>query len=79
MKKTISPYWPVAMIFPLALAGFCQVLHPAAHGENQRPHSTAEVSAEFAQALSFGLVDTGSSEPAFTAVAHRSRAASQAL
>jgi hypothetical protein len=79
MKKTISTYWPVAMLVPLVLAGFCGVMHPAAHGVDQRPHSTADVSAEFARALSFGLVDTNSSEPAFTGVAHGSHAASQAL
>jgi hypothetical protein len=59
MKKKISTYWPVAMVVPLALVSFCYVLHPASNGDSaQHPHSAASVSAEFARALSFGLVET---------------------
>jgi hypothetical protein len=59
MKKKISTYWPVAMIVPLALVSVCYVLHPASNGDSaSHPHSAASVSAEFARALSFGLVET---------------------
>jgi hypothetical protein len=74
MKKTISTYWPIAMLVPLALASFCHVQHPAAQGMNHREHSAANVSAEFARALSYGLVDTAASEPAFGAATQRGAA-----
>jgi hypothetical protein len=80
MKKTISTYWPIAMLVPLALAGLCHVRHPAANTMDTHAHSAANVSAEFARALSFGLVDTDASEPAFgAAAAHRAVSASQSL
>ena len=62
MKKKISTYWPVAMIVPLALVSFCYVLHPASNSDSApHEHSAASVSAEFARAISFGLVDTDGS------------------
>jgi len=65
MKKKISTYWPVAMIVPLALVSFWYVLHPASNADSApRPHSAANVSAEFARALSFGLVETDSGHAA---------------
>jgi hypothetical protein len=65
MKKKISTYWPVAMIVPLALVSFCYVLHPASNADSTpHPHSAANVSAEFARAISFGLVETDSNATA---------------
>ncbi|WP_213777356.1 hypothetical protein [Caballeronia sp. dw_276] len=63
MKKTISTYWPVAMLVPLALAGYCHAIHPMA-GAAAHPQSAATVSAEFARAISLGLVDSDNSVPA---------------
>jgi len=63
MKKTISTYWPVAMLVPLVLAGYCHATHPMA-GAASHPQSAATVSAEFARAISLGLVDLDNSVPA---------------
>ncbi len=59
MKKKISTYWPIVMIVPLALVSLCYLSHPASNA-NGAPHShrAASVSAEFARAISFGLVET---------------------
>ena len=58
MKKTISTYWPIAMLVPLALAGYCHAIHPIAGNAAPHPQSAASVSAEFARAISLGLVDS---------------------
>ena len=58
MKKTISTYWPVAMLVPLLLAGYCQAIHPVSGAAAPHPQSAASVSAEFARAISLGLVDS---------------------
>jgi hypothetical protein len=58
MKKTISTYWPVAMLVPLLLAGYCHASHPVSGTATPHPHSAASVSAEFARAISLGLVDS---------------------
>ncbi|CAN7269184.1 hypothetical protein LJR034_001140 [Caballeronia sp. LjRoot34] len=58
MKKTISTYWPIAMLVPLALAGYCHAIHPIAGAAAPHPQSAASVSAEFARAISLGLVES---------------------
>jgi hypothetical protein len=58
MKKTISTYWPVAMLVPLALAGYCHAIHPVSGTAAPHLQSAASVSAEFARAISLGLVDS---------------------
>jgi hypothetical protein len=58
MKKTISTYWPVAMLVPLALAGYCHAIHPVSGTAAAHRPSAASVSAEFARAISLGLVDS---------------------
>jgi hypothetical protein len=65
MKKIISTYWPIAMIVPVALVGFCHTMQP--HNANSAPHmhSAANVSAEFARALSLGLVETDTRAPGY--------------
>jgi hypothetical protein len=57
MKKTISTYWPVAMLVPLVLAGYCHAIHPLSGAAASHPQNAASVSAEFARAISLGLVD----------------------
>lgn len=57
MKKTISTYWPVAMLVPLVLAGYCHAIHPVSGAGAPRSQSAASVSAEFARAISLGFVD----------------------
>jgi hypothetical protein len=58
MKKTISTYWPVAMLVPLALAGYCHAIHPVSGTAALHPQSAASVSAEFARAISLGFVES---------------------
>ena len=58
MKKTILTYWPVAMLVPLFLAGYCHAIHPVSGNGALHPQSAASVSAEFARAISLGLVES---------------------
>ena len=64
MKKTISTYWPITMLVPLALAGYCHAIRPVS-GAAPHPQSAASVSAEFARAISLGLVDSDSASNAY--------------
>ncbi|WP_321791615.1 hypothetical protein [Caballeronia sp. J97] len=57
MKKTISTYWPVAIVLPIALA-FC--MHASEGRDSAIPReetSVAGVSAELARAISLGFVE----------------------
>ena len=70
MKKTISTYWPVAILLPIALA-FC--MHASDAGTAVKRHEqtgVAGVSAELARAISLGFVGdddaTAASTPAQT-------------
>ena len=65
MKKTISTYWPITMLVPLALAGYCHAIHPVFGSAALHPQSAASVSAEFARAISLGLVDSDSATNAY--------------
>ncbi|CAH2771610.1 MAG: hypothetical protein CBARDCOR_1749 [uncultured Caballeronia sp.] len=65
MKKTISTYWPIAMLVPLALAGYCHAIHPVSGTAAAHPQSAASVSAEFARAISLGLVDSDNGNNAY--------------
>ena len=74
MRKTISTYWPVMILLPIALA-FC--MHAGEQGAvAARPEQTdvASVSAELARAISYGSVDADD-----TAAATSISAASQTL
>ncbi|SAK48707.1 hypothetical protein AWB79_01325 [Caballeronia hypogeia] len=64
MKKTISTYWPVAILLPIALA-FC--MHAGEGGNSavrREPAGVAGVSAELARAISLGFVDNDEAAPA---------------
>ncbi|KWN15799.1 hypothetical protein [Burkholderia ubonensis] len=54
MKKTISMYWPLAIVVPLAAAAY---LHAVGDAPSRRPLAVHQASAELARAVSFGLVD----------------------
>jgi hypothetical protein len=58
VKKTISTYWPVAILVPIVLAVY---LHAANSGHADATPgelaSSANVSAELARAVSFGYVE----------------------
>ena len=62
MKKTISMYWPLAIIVPLAAAAY---LHSVGGAPSRGPLAVHQASAELARTVSFGLVgDTAKSLPA---------------
>jgi hypothetical protein len=65
MKKTISTYWPIAMLVPLALAGYCHAIHPVAGTGAPHQPSAARVSAEFARAISLGLVESDNADTGY--------------
>jgi hypothetical protein len=54
MKKTISTYWPIFILLPIALA-FCNHVHRKEDIRHEET-SVAGVSAELARAISLGLV-----------------------
>jgi hypothetical protein len=67
MKKTISTYWPVAILLPVVLA-FC--MHAGESGTVAAPRAqtgVAGVSAELARAISLGFVDDEDAAPATVA------------
>ena len=65
MKKIISTYWPIAMILPLALVSYSHTMQPQNASSPPHMHSAANVSAEFARALSLGLVETDTRAPGY--------------
>ncbi|KND58229.1 hypothetical protein BSCH_01190 [Candidatus Paraburkholderia schumanniana] len=74
MRKTISTYWPVVILLPIALA-FC--MHASQKGAGDGRHAqmgVASVSAELARAISYGFVQADD-----TAAATVVPAASQTL
>lgn len=63
MKKTISTYWPVAILLPVALT-FC--MHAGEGGGATLRHEqtgVAGVSAELARAISLGFVEDDAVTP----------------
>lgn len=53
MRKTISMYWPLAIVVPLAATAY---LHAMADAPSRGPLAVHQASAELARAVSFGLV-----------------------
>jgi hypothetical protein len=63
MKKTISTYWPLAIVLPLAAAGYLHAIGDAS--SSRGPLAAPQASAELARTVSFGLVgDAPQSLPA---------------
>ncbi|AOJ80410.1 hypothetical protein WS86_07105 [Burkholderia savannae] len=57
MRKTISMYWPLAIVVPLAAAAYLYLSGAAP----QRGQAVArDASAELARTVSYGLVDNAS-------------------
>jgi uncharacterized BrkB/YihY/UPF0761 family membrane protein len=56
MKKTISMYWPVAVVMPLAAAACLYVSGETASRIAQPPLGANQLTAELARAVSYGLV-----------------------
>ncbi|APR35545.1 hypothetical protein [Paraburkholderia sp. SOS3] len=56
MKKTISMYWPLAIVLPLAAAAFLHLCSSAVKHASTAPLAASEVTAELARTVSYGFV-----------------------
>ncbi|WP_429267414.1 hypothetical protein [Paraburkholderia sp. EB58] len=56
MKKTISMYWPVAVVMPLAAAACLYVSGETVSRIAQPPLGANQLTAELARTVSYGLV-----------------------
>jgi FlaG/FlaF family flagellin (archaellin) len=64
MKKTISVYWPLAIVVTLAAIGYLHVYGQTASRASQAPLDADQLTAELARAVSYGVIDAASSLPA---------------
>jgi hypothetical protein len=64
MKKIISVYWPLAIVVPLAVAGYLHICGGAASRSSQAPLAADQLTAELARAVSYGMVDSAKTLPA---------------
>ncbi|WP_144146134.1 hypothetical protein [Paraburkholderia sp. BCC1884] len=64
MKKTISVYWPFAIVVPLAAAAYLHIGGSAASRASQAPLAADQLTAELARAVSYGMIDDASTLPA---------------
>ncbi|MGH8781115.1 hypothetical protein [Paraburkholderia sp.] len=56
MKKTISVYWPLAIVVPLAAAAFLHICSDAASRASQAPLAANQLTAELARTVSYGFI-----------------------
>jgi hypothetical protein len=63
MKKTISMYWPLAVFVPLAAAAYLYLSSGSASPVAQSPLGAAQLTAELARTVSYGLVGDDSAAP----------------
>jgi hypothetical protein len=61
MRKTISVYWPLAIVLPLAAAAYLHICSDAASRASQTPLAADQFTAELAHAVSYGMVGDDSS------------------
>ncbi|CAB3784651.1 hypothetical protein LMG28614_01992 [Paraburkholderia ultramafica] len=64
MKKTISVYWPLAIVVLLVVVAYLQICGNAASRASQTPLDAGQLTAELARAVSYGMVDAASALPA---------------
>ncbi|WP_233848421.1 hypothetical protein [Paraburkholderia sp. HD33-4] len=64
MKKTISVYWPLAIVVPLAVLAYLHVNGQTASRASQMPLDANHLTAELARAVSYGMIDSASALPA---------------
>ncbi|CAB3747401.1 hypothetical protein [Paraburkholderia humisilvae] len=64
MRKTISTYWPLAIVLPLAAAAFLHLCSSAVKHASAAPLAASEVTAELARTASFGFVGDEHAAPA---------------
>ncbi|RDJ99019.1 hypothetical protein [Paraburkholderia lacunae] len=63
MKKTISVYWPLVIVVPLAAAAYLHLCGDTSHG-SQAPLAADQLTAELARAVSYGMVGDVKTLPA---------------
>ncbi|SFJ10340.1 hypothetical protein SAMN05192543_105438 [Paraburkholderia megapolitana] len=63
MRKTISMYWPLAIVVPLATAAVLHVCSEVGSRTSQAPLAANQLTAELARTVSFGLVDDDAGTP----------------
>jgi hypothetical protein len=64
MKKTISVYWPLAIVLPLAVLACLHINGQSASRASQMPLDANHLTAELARAVSYGMIDAASALPA---------------
>lgn len=64
MKKTISVYWPLAIVVPLAMVACLHINGQTASRASQMPLDANHLTAELARAVSYGMIDAASASPA---------------
>ena len=64
MKKTISVYWPLAIVVPLAAIAYLHFSSNGASRASQVPLDADQLTAELARAVSYGMIDAASALPA---------------
>jgi hypothetical protein len=64
MKKTISVYWPLAIVVPLAAVAYLHICGNTASRASQAPLDADQLTAELARAVSYGMIDADSALPA---------------
>jgi hypothetical protein len=64
MKKTISGYWPLAIVVPLAALAYLHISGNAASRASQAPLDADQLTAELARAVSYGMIDAKAALPA---------------
>ena len=64
MKKTISVYWPLAIVLPLAVLAYLHINGQTASRASQTPLDANHLTAELARAVSYGMIDDASALPA---------------
>jgi hypothetical protein len=64
MKKTISVYWPLAIVVSLAVVAYLHICSNATSRAPQTPLDADQLTAELARAVSYGMIDAASALPA---------------
>jgi len=64
MKKTISVYWPLAIVVSLVALAYLHICSNAASRASQSPLDANHLTAELARAVSYGMIDASSALPA---------------
>jgi hypothetical protein len=64
MKKTISVYWPLAIVVSLVALAYLHIGSQITSRASQPPLDANHLTAELARAVSYGMIDAASALPA---------------